>query len=135
MTHYEWSIDNPTTIHEHSKAKHQVYREYVKRYLRERVVRPTFDRYCINIIDGFAGGGIYASGPTRNVYYGSPIILLETLHEMQAELQARQSKPFLLDYNVHFVDVSSEAIATLADVLKARGFGHLISLGYPFNWS
>lgn len=124
--HYDWSITNPQMVGEHSKTKHNVYREYLKQYLRERVKSPQFDKIRINIVDGFAGGGIYATGSYKDIYYGSPIILLQTLAEMQIELQAQQRKDFLLDYQLHLVDVSSEAIDTLRKVLKYRGFSELI---------
>ncbi len=123
---YKWSIEDPQPLGEHSKAKHAVYREYLRRYLRERIKSLGFDVYRINIVDGFAGGGIYVSGRDRTPYYGSPIILLRTLQEMQVELQARQRKPFLLDYRVHFVDEAPEAISTLQQVLTREGFGGLI---------
>ena len=123
---YKWSIEDPQPLGEHSKAKHDVYREYLRRYLRERIKSPRFDRFPLNIVDGFAGGGIYVSGRDRVVYHGSPIILLQTLQEMQAELQAQQRKDFLLDYRVHLVDEDPKAIATLRQVLVRQGFGNLV---------
>jgi three-Cys-motif partner protein len=123
---YKWSIEDPQPLGEHSKAKHGVYREYLRRYLRERIKSPRFDKFPLNIVDGFAGGGIYVSGRDRAPYYGSPIILLRTLQEMQAELQAQQRKDFLLDYRVHLVDEAPEAIVTLRQVLAREGFGSLI---------
>ena len=77
-------------------------------------------------MDGFAGGGIYVSGRDRTPYFGSPVILLRTLQEMQAELQAQQRKDFLLDYRVHLVDEAPEALATLRQVLEREGFGSLV---------
>jgi three-Cys-motif partner protein len=84
------------------------------------------DRYKINIVDGFAGGGVYRFGPSNTPYHGSPIILLRTLNEMQVELQARQNKPFLLDYTVHLVEPDQGASNCLNAVLRKEGFGPLI---------
>lgn len=123
---YTWSIDDPGPLGDHSKAKHDVYREYLRRYLRERTKVIGFDRYRINVVDGFAGGGIYVTGRDRRPYYGSPVILIETLREMQDELQARQQKPFLLDYRVHLVDADTAALDTLQKVLSRRGLDGLI---------
>jgi len=123
---YTWSLESPQLLGEHSRAKHEVYREYLRRYLRERIKSPHFERFSINIVDGFAGGGIYVSGRDRSTYYGSPIILLQTLQEMQFELQSQQRKKFTLDYRVHFVDEDPKAIAVLTLVLQKQGFGKLL---------
>ena len=68
----------------------------------------------------------YVTGRDKRLYYGSPIILIETLREMQDELQARQQKPFLLDYRVHLVDADAEAFGTLRKVLARRGLDTLV---------
>lgn len=84
------------------------------------------DRYKINVVDGFAGGGVYRFGPQNTPYHGSPIILLRTLQEMQVELQARQNKPFLLDYTVHLIEPDEGASDCLKAVLRQEGFSSLI---------
>jgi three-Cys-motif partner protein len=111
---------------DHSTAKHEVYRNYLRDYLRERTKKTGMDRYKINVVDGFAGGGVYSFGPGGTPYHGSPIILLRTLQEMQIELQARQNKPFLLDFTVHLIEPDAKANHCLTSVLRQEGFGDLI---------
>ena len=136
---YRWGLERrPPPLGEHSKAKHDVYREYLRRYLRELTKGFGIGLFRLNIVDGFCGGGIYTSG--RNPYYGSPIILLEVLHEMQVELQARQTKPILIDYHLHLVDSDPGALEVLTKVLHDRGYGGLIGdrvflHGSPFEES
>ena len=125
--HYEWGLDiGLLPLGEHSKAKHNVYREYLKRYLRELTKSGVVSRLLINIVDGFSGGGAYTTEHGSGPYFGSPIILLETLREMQEELQGRRREPFLLDYRLHLVDQDRGAHDVLRKVLAERGFEALI---------
>lgn len=125
--HYKWGVDIALPpLGEHSKAKHNVYREYLKRYLRELTKSGRISRLQINIVDGFSGGGAYSPEHGPGPYFGSPIILIETLREMQIELQARRREPFLLDYRVHLVDQDRAAHAVLRRTLTEQGFGALI---------
>ncbi len=48
------------------------------------------------------------------------------MRDMQAELQARRTKPFDLNFRLHLIDNSAEAHASLSTVLTERGFGHLV---------
>jgi three-Cys-motif partner protein len=118
---YDWDFQRPPKISEHSLVKHGVYRSYLKQYLRELTKGFGYDRFRINIVDGFAGGGIYQHPTSGETYFGSPIQLLQTLHEMQAELQAKQKKPFLLDYTVHLVEKDKSAVASLRKTLEQSG--------------
>jgi three-Cys-motif partner protein len=125
--HYRWDLNvGLPPLGEHSKAKHNVYREYLKRYLREVTKSGVVSRLLINIVDGFSGGGAYIPEQGPGPYFGSPIILLETLLEMQIELQARRREPFLLDYRLHLVDQDQGAHDVLRRTLVDRGFGSLI---------
>jgi three-Cys-motif partner protein len=125
--HYEWGLDvGLPPLGEHSKAKHNVYREYLKRYLREVTKSGVISHLRLNIVDGFSGGGVYTPEQGSKLYYGSPIILLETLQEMQIELQARRREPFLLDYRLHLVDQDQGAHDVLRRTLADRGFKSLI---------
>ncbi len=73
---------------DHSKAKHGIYREYLKRYVRELTQDIRICHLRLNVVDGFAGGGIYMPERGTEPYYGSPIIFLEVMRDMQAEGQA-----------------------------------------------
>ena len=125
--HYDWSaLGLPARLLEHSRAKLAVYREYLRRYVREMTKDIRISKLMLNVVDGFCGGGIYRGEQGNNLVYGSPIIFLEVMKEMQAEVQARRTAPFQLDYRLHFVDKSPAALASLRIVLKQRGFDSLI---------
>ncbi len=122
---YDWDFQKPPEISDHSLAKHEVYRSYLKEYLRELTKGFGFDRYRINIVDGFAGGGIYRRPISGELYPGSPIQLLQTLEEMQNEIQARQRKPFLLDYKLYLVEEEPAAVQSLRQSLAHFGYDGL----------
>lgn len=71
-----WPIDT------HTRAKHQILREYLQAWLP--IVGTKFPR--IRLIDGFAGPGCYVGGEP-----GSPIIMLNTLleHSARASISAK----------------------------------------------
>ena len=124
---YDWSeIGLPARLLEHSLAKLAVYRDYLRRYVREMTKDIRISKLTLNVVDGFCGGGIYRTEYGNDFIYGSPIIFLEVMEEMRAEAQARRTSPFQLDYRLHFVDNSTSALASLRAVLKQRGFDHLI---------
>lgn len=124
---YGWESDAaPPPLHKHSKTKHDVYRQYLSDYLRERLKNVRIDKFRINVIDGFCGGGIFSTGRTGVYEDGSPLIILETLEKLKTEIQATRRKPFELDYHLYFVDKDPEAIALLKTTLKQRGYEHLI---------
>ena len=62
------------TLLEHTKRKHKILREYFARYLAVRCQFPQQSKFRVAIVEGFAGGGHYASGDP-----GSPIIFIEEL--------------------------------------------------------
>lgn len=126
MSKYHWSFEKPPIIQEHSKVKHAVYRDYLRRYLLEVTKNPARDGIHINIVDGFAGGGVYVTGKEHTRYYGSPILLIDMLHEMQVELQAQRTKTFTLDWKLHLVDRGPSAHAVLRKVFAEKGYSHLI---------
>ena len=124
---YDWSkIGLPARLLEHSLAKLAVYRDYLRRYVREMTKDIRISKLTLNVVDGFCGGGIYRAEYGNEFVYGSPVIFLEVMEEMQAEVQARRTASFQLDYRLHFVDKSPSALASLRAVLKRRGFDHLI---------
>lgn len=124
---YSWSdIGLPARLLEHSRAKLSVYREYLRRYVREMTKDIRISKLTLNLVDGFCGGGIYRAEQGNDLVYGSPIIFLEVMEEMQAEVQSRRTAPFHLDYRLHFVDKSPAALASLRAVLTRRGFDSLV---------
>ena len=82
---YEWAAEGGAELAEHSGRKHKILREYVRRYLLERCKNPVARGLKLLLVDGFAGGGVYSDGAP-----GSPVILLRTLYETAAEINARR---------------------------------------------
>ena len=86
---YSWSENgSPARLLDHSKAKHDVYREYLRRYVRELTKDIRISKLSINVVDGFCGGGVYLPERGSELVYGSPVIFLEVMREMQAEVQS-----------------------------------------------
>jgi three-Cys-motif partner protein len=79
---YGW-IDG-AELHGHTEKKHLILREYFKDYLRTRCNYPTRS-FKLVIVDGFAGGGKYENGS-----YGSPIIFVDVLQEVTAEVNTKR---------------------------------------------
>jgi three-Cys-motif partner protein len=69
---YDWS--NGATLHDHTRRKHKILREYFGKYVDVRCRIPKQSRFRLAIIDGFAGAGRYKCGTG-----GSPIIFIEEL--------------------------------------------------------
>lgn len=124
---YRWAENgSPARLLDHSKAKHDVYREYLRRYVRELTKDIRISKLSINVVDGFCGGGVYPPERGSELVYGSPVIFLEVMREMQAEVQSRRTAPFDLNYRLHLVDKSPEAMESVRRVVQQKGFGHLI---------
>jgi three-Cys-motif partner protein len=124
---YNWSASgSPARLLEHSRAKLAVYREYLRRYVREMTKDIRISKLALNVVDGFCGGGVYRAEQGNDLVYGSPVIFLEVMQEMQAEVQARRTAQFQLDYRLHFVDKSPAALSSLQAVLKTQGFDKLV---------
>ncbi len=69
---YKWK--DGAKLDEHSRRKHKILREYFSQYLSVRCRNPLQSQFRVAVIDGFAGGGIYADGSK-----GSPVIFIEEL--------------------------------------------------------
>lgn len=124
---YSWSENGPhARLLDHSRAKHEVYREYLRRYVRELTKDIRISKLTITVVDGFCGGGVYLPERGSELVYGSPIIFLEVMEEIKLEVQARRIAAFNLNYRLHLVDNSPEAHASLRVALQQKGFSHLI---------
>ncbi len=53
----EWENGGLVTLDKHSRAKHEVLRTYVERYLEILCRRYGMTSFKITLVDGFAGGG------------------------------------------------------------------------------
>ncbi|PIR39781.1 MAG: hypothetical protein COV35_00840 [Alphaproteobacteria bacterium CG11_big_fil_rev_8_21_14_0_20_39_49] len=129
MTHkfYDWSNRSKLPLLEpHSAAKHEVLQAYLERYIEMLTADPRQDVLRLTIVDGFSGGGLYKHAETGEVCTGSPLIFLETIKRMEAEIQAKRKKSFRIDATFFFIDHNEITLHFLKSQLRKRGYGKLI---------
>lgn len=74
MVEKKYSWKDGAVLLDHTRRKHKVLREYMKRYLSVRCQHPAQTKFRLAIVEGFAGGGRYKCGTV-----GSPLIFIEEL--------------------------------------------------------
>ena len=118
---FEWHPnDPPPELEEHSKAKLDVLRRYLRAYFDRLAANPARDEFRLDLIDGFAGGGTFQyKGRTE---LGTPLIMLEEAIAAEERLNEGRSKPLRFDCIFHFVDVAPDHTAHLRKVLAERGY-------------
>ena len=118
---FEWHVnDPPPAIEEHSKAKLAVLRRYIRAYFDRLGTNPARDQFRLDLVDGFAGGGIFQDG--HSIEAGTPLIMLEESEAAQRRLNHDRKKPLQFDCKFHFVDVNHDHTDHLRKVLAERGF-------------
>ncbi len=116
-----WRPNNPPPdIEEHSKAKLTVLRSYLRAYFDRLGTNPAREEFKLDLVDGFAGGGIFRDGDT--IESGTPLIMLEEARAAQDRLNLNRIKPLRFDCKMHFVDVSPDHTDHLQRVLADRGY-------------
>ncbi|TDQ64482.1 three-Cys-motif partner protein [Maritalea mobilis] len=107
---YDW--ENGATIGQHSKIKLEIIKEYIHEYVRVRCSLPQQERFRLSFVDGFSGAGSYECGTL-----GSPMVVLQTLKSVSAEVNLRRAiagfKPISFEFYMYFNDLSPVAIRTL----------------------
>ena len=122
---YEWDFAEPPLIGPHSLAKHRILREYVEEYVRVLTSDPRIDRLVLNLVDGFAGGGLYVDQAAPTITHpGSPQILMDAVSRAEAAANATRRKAFHIDARYFFVDSAPTAISCLRRVLSSRPTWH-----------
>ena len=117
---FEWHPnDPPPRIEEHSKAKLTVLRSYLRAYFDRLGTNPARDEFRLDLVDGFAGGGIFRDGDS--IESGTPLIMLEESIAAQQRLNRKRNKPLHFNCKFHFVDVNSDHTDHLRRVLADRG--------------
>ncbi|ROT94362.1 three-Cys-motif partner protein TcmP [Marinobacter sp. R17] len=120
---YDWSdLSNPPHLDRHSSVKHEIICEYLSRYIGVFTKNPMVDRFRINLIDGFAGGGRYRSLDSSDILAGSPILLLRTMKEAEAKVNVSRLKPFSIDAHYYFVEIDKGAVNHLELALTEDEF-------------
>ena len=121
VTSFTWHPDSPPPeLEEHSKAKLDVLRRYLRAYFDTLSVNPARDEFKLDLVDGFSGGGSYRY--RDEVVSGTPLIMLEECKAAEDRLNQSRSKPLRCDFKLHFVDVNTDHTAHLRKVLAERGY-------------
>lgn len=124
---WAWAIgEAPPPIQAHSQIKHLVIKDYLSRYIRVLMANPLVPRLPLTLVDGFAGGGLY-QGAEHQLVPGSPLLLLDTVHAAEAELNVdRHTTRRCIDARYHFVEVVPSTYAHLNHVLCEHGHRNAI---------
>lgn len=129
---WDWIIgQSPPPLDPHSKVKHQLVTDYLRRYISVLMANERMPRLKLTLVDGFAGGGLYTDGSATA--FGSPLLLLQTVREAEAVLNLKRIRsPRTVDAQYHFVELKKSNFDYLTQVLSAEGYssriGHDIAL-------
>lgn len=121
MKPFTWHPDEePPQLEEHSRAKLDVLRSYLRAYFDTLSVNPARDEFKLDLVDGFAGGGTFLDkGETIS---GTPLIMLEECEAAKARLNKNRIKPLRCDFKMHFVEKEPDHYAHLEKTLMERGY-------------
>lgn len=116
---FKWHPDGPPPqIEPHSKAKLRVLRSYLRAYFDRLNVYPQQEEFKLDLVDGFAGGGLFTDGETTMV--GTPIIMLEETAAATERLNEGRIKPLHVNCRFYFVDKEAAHTDHLRNVIKER---------------
>lgn len=72
----------------HSKAKLGVLRRYLRAYFERLNINPSRDKFTLDLVDGFAGGGAFRSA--SETVAGTPLIMLEEAKRAEEKLNRNE---------------------------------------------
>lgn len=117
---FQWRVgESPPQLEAHSKAKLDVLRRYLRAYFARLNIKPSRDKFTLDLVDGFAGGGAFRSA--GEIVAGTPLIMLEEAKRAEDELNRKRSKPLRFDFRYFFVDVDAAHVKHLKKELIERG--------------
>lgn len=117
---FRWRVGGPPPdIEDHSKAKLGVLRRYLRGYFERLNSNPSRDKFTLDLVDGFSGGGVFRSG--GEIVPGTPLIMLEESMRAKEKLNRNRSKPLHFDFKYYFVDVDAAHTDHLKKELNERG--------------
>ncbi|ACK70616.1 conserved hypothetical protein [Gloeothece citriformis PCC 7424] len=121
--------NNLPEIPPHTKAKHQILKEYLKRYIITLCGNNRGKRKTLTFIDGFCGGGAYRDPDTNfQLWEGSPLIMIKSVYEALEIIKTEKSKP---DYEINaqfiFIDSNPDHINCLKQQLENFGFSSYVN--------
>ena len=118
---FRWHPNEPPPqIEQHSKAKLDVLRSYLRAYIDKLNQSPQREIFKIALVDGFAGGGTYLQ--QGEIVSGSPLVMLEEIDAAEERLNQLRTKPLNFECKFHFVDVETPHTDHLRNVLTERGY-------------
>ncbi len=116
---FKWHPDEPPPqIESHSKAKLTVLRSYLRAYFDRLNVNPQREEFRLDLVDGFAGGGLFKDGAVTIA--GTPVIMLEEATGAAERLNESRIKPLDVNCRFYFVDKEAAHTAHLHNVIKER---------------
>lgn len=110
---YEW-IDGAELL-PHTAQKLRVLGSYFDEYLRVRCMIPQQSVFRLAIVDGFAGGGRYSKGEA-----GSPLVFIETLRQVVADLKVIRAANGMAPLTVRCRLILNDAKPEVADRLQSN---------------
>lgn len=119
---FVWADGQLPKLEDHSRAKLEVLRLYLQRYYDRLGSSPKRDLFRLDVIDGFAGGGLFKYQGQQ--FSGSPLIMLEELEAAKERLSRGRHKPLHFDVNHHFIDSNRQHIDHLKYVLNEHDYRH-----------
>lgn len=118
---FKWHPNEPPPrLEEHSKAKLEVLRDYLRAYFDRLNVNPSRDEFKLDLVDGFTGGGIFRDGD--NIVSGTPLIMLEESIKAKDRWNQKRTKPLHFNCKYYFVDVETAHTDHLKKALTECGY-------------
>ena len=111
--------ESPPLIEDHSKAKLDVLRRYLRAYFERLNINPSRDKFTLDLIDGFAGGGVFQSA--EGTASGTPLIMLEESMRAENEFRRNRRKELHFDFKYYFVEADPAHTEYLKRTLCERG--------------
>ena len=117
---FEWGPDAPPpSIEPHSLAKLKVLRSYLRAYFDRLNVNPQREEFRLDLVDGFAGGGLFLDGADE--VSGTPLVMLEEAEQAKVRLNRTRRKKLHVNCKFYFVDKEKAHTDHLRKVLRERG--------------
>ena len=120
----KWKSNQLPTLEDHSRTKLAVLGDYIDDYITIRCKKDSHrrERFPLLLVDGFAGGGVYAGGER-----GSPLVMLEAVRAAEAKINvASRTKQLQIDVHYFFVETNQSAYQCLEAELNRSEFKHLL---------
>jgi three-Cys-motif partner protein len=113
MTKKEYPWLEGAILDDHTKKKHSILSEYLRRYLITRCQLPQMDKFRVAIIDGFSGGGLYKCGG-----FGSPLIFADVLVKTTNEINISRTSSGMKPIHIECLLVLNDSEIEVIELLK-----------------